>query len=302
MSKFPLKKKVNSKELDTEKNNTVVEEQEQSPHYLNVQALKNVFGEALSEDTSATEEMSLIEVEEIHNQEEETPPAANPPRSKRILKRSFYSTVGVIVIVLSIIGFISTLNFAINLGKNIADNTSLKNEFAAFIYPAVVIDPPAFDSSVQLPDSVMISASIWNIILNEEDKSKYASAFGTLTIPELDVEASAIQIFGKGLKFNHQTVGDVVMSFVYNPETKSYLAPEKPTTLSYSPIVESFTRVGERYVLRVAYMPPGHAWSNLAKAYSLVPDKYMEYTIINRNGKMTLVSVDYIQEPIVTSN
>ena len=259
---------------------------EQSQEVLSAQSLKDVFGEALSEDVK--------EIEEFSAKEPEIKTTPKPAKSRRAMKRRLYMSVGLFVIIMSIVGIFSTVSFTMDVAKRIADNTGLKNEFAQFIYPLVVIDPPDFDATVDLPNSTMITASIWNIILNE-DKDKYNTEMGMMYVPYLDVEASATYLFGTGLTFEHETVGDIELAFIYDEETKSYIVPTSPKYLPYSPRIESFKRVGETYTLLVGYMPPGHSWLNDLKEDSMPEaEKHMEYVVTRRKNQMKIVKVKFL--------
>lgn len=275
--------KENSKQKSSIKNTP---EQDKSQEVLSVQTLKDVFGEALSEDVK--------EIEEFSTKEPELKSSPKRAKSRRAMKRRLYMSVGLFVIIMSIVGIFSTVSFTMDVAKRIADNTGLKNEFAQFIYPLVVIDPPDFDATVDLPNSTMITASIWNIILNE-DKEKYTTEMGMMYVPYLDVEASATYLFGSGLAFEHETVGDIELAFIYDEETKSYIVPTSPKYLPYSPRIESFKRVGETYTLLVGYMPPGHSWLNDLKEDRMPEaEKHMEYVVTRRKNQMKVVKVKFL--------
>ncbi|NMA79426.1 MAG: hypothetical protein GX967_02120, partial [Clostridiales bacterium] len=97
--------KENSQNAD--KNNT--SEQAQSQEVLSAQTLKDVFGEALSEDVE--------EIEEFSAKETQAQLAPKPAKSRRAMKRRLYMSVGLFVIIMSIVGIFSTVSFTMDVAK-----------------------------------------------------------------------------------------------------------------------------------------------------------------------------------------
>lgn len=235
-------------------------------------SLKHAFDEAFDDDDRDIDE--LVETEKSDR--------AEPGRS-------FNIAVGLIVMVLAVIGLISTLKFAFGVISNVADKTYLKNEFAQYIYPVVVVDAPAFESVDKLPNSTVITASIWDIVLGG-DTSKYTREGADMLVPYLDVEASVKKLFGE-VAVTHETVGDFELSFPYDGETKCYKVPSSPKYLPYSPYVEEFKSNGDTYTLKVGYMAPGHYWLNPDEDDMPTPEKYMQYTVLKDGNQMKILSV-----------
>lgn len=207
-------------------------------------------------------------------------------------KRRMYFTIGLVVSFMSIVGLIFSINFCVNFVKGIADNTAQKNEFAEFIYPVVIIDPPTFDGTYKLPSEVVLTAAVWDIILYSDDDEYTVDAYDNITVPAIDVEAHATKLFGTGLTFVHQTLGSSDLYFNYDESTKSYLIPATPHYVNYSPKVESMTRVGERYTLKVGYYLPVQAF--MPNGEKTTADKYLEYVVAKRGDKFTIISVNFI--------
>ena len=162
------------------------------------------------------------DIAELGGSESEQAVSGKQPRSR------FYFVFAVVVIVMAVIGVISSVRFVAQITSNLLDNTSLKNEFARFIYPVVVNDIAPFEEPDEIPDSSKISCAIWNILLNQ-DTSEFAKDEGNgLTIPEYNVLASCRELFGSTVSLNHQTVGTAELRFTYNGET----TPTPPTRIS----------------------------------------------------------------------
>lgn len=243
------------------------------------ESIRNAFDNALDEDVDEIAELASPANEILSG------------RRAAGFKRRLYFVIGIVVSIMSLIGFIFTIIWFSGMVKNVADNTKQKEEFARFIYPVVIIDPAEFDSTASLNSDAIISAAIWDIILYG-DTSKYPTTFGNMTVPELDVELHATNIFGNGLQFDHKTLGDAMLSFYYDAGTKSYTIPVSPKFFSYSPLVEEIEKNGNKYTLRVGYVSPSPAWMITDKNSTPLPEKYMNYVVeINNSKDFTLISI-----------
>ncbi len=227
---------------------------------------------------------NIEEIEELAEIEEQA-----PVRKKHTIKRSMYFSLGIFVSIMSVIGIIFSVNFCINTIKRIADNTAQKTEFAKYISPVVVVDPPAFEEGTNLPIEVLMKAAIWNIIINE-DTSKYEKDFDNIIVPASDVEVQVTKLFGTGINFTHQTLDDGNLYFEYNEEKKSYIIPVSPQFFPYSPKVEDIKKIGDnKFELRVGYYPPTQFW--LSADSQPKADKYMKYTLKKQGSNYSIVSI-----------
>lgn len=249
-------------------------------HHVNnekSEELIEIFDSAFDEDVSEISEITQLDDVE----------AAQDPKSSN----KFHFFLGLITIIMSIIGIISTVSFFAGKIKNIVDNTEQKNEFAKFIYPVVICDPPAFEQAGRLKNETIISAAVWDIILYE-DKSKYSAEFDYIIVPEVDVEQHASKLFGSGLSITHETISGAEISFYYDEEISSYRVPENPKFFTYSPYIEEISKVGESYTLTVGYVSPTPAWLTLTSDDTPEPEKYVDYVVQKRGtSTYTLVAI-----------
>ncbi len=213
------------------------------------------------------------------------------PESRK--KSRFFFCFAVVVIILAIIGLISTVRFVSGVTANLLDNTSLKNEFAAFIFPVVVNDIAPFEESDEIPDSSKISCAIWKILLSGDTLEFERDGGMGLSIPEYNVSAACRELFGSSVSLVHQTVGTAEVRFTYNEETHTYLADKNIRYLTYSPEIISMTEDGDVYTVIVGYLPPTVAAVAGISGLQAKPEKYMEYTISRWDGKDTLLSVRF---------
>lgn len=217
---------------------------------------------------------------------DETP--AEKPKIKR-----FYFVFAVFVIVMAIIGCISTVRTAVDITARLVDNTALKQELAQFIFPVVVNDIAPFESASDIPNSSKVTCAVWNILINKDTKN-YEASMGGLTIPEYDVMASCKDIFGSSAMLEHQTVGTAEVRFTYDEENHVYYANKNIRYLTYAPYIVSMDESDNgTFKLIVGYLPPTVATVSGLTGVEASPEKYMEYTINRWDGKTTLLAVAF---------
>lgn len=205
-------------------------------------------------------------------------------------RHRFFFVFAIFVLIMAIIGCCSTVGFVCDSVKKIADNTSLKNEFAQFIFPVVINDTAPFESVTELPNSAKINCAIWNILINK-DISIYGTS--TLTIPKYDVVASCKEIFGPNATIEHQTSGTVETRFIYDESNGRYTTTKNTRYLTYAPTIVNMSENNGIYTLVVGYVPPTLASVSGINGIEVKPEKYLEYTIERSNGKNTLLSVSF---------
>lgn len=243
-----------------------------------IESIRKMFDNALDEQSEELAELTMAE------------PEPEMPDLGKGGKRKGYLILGALMMILAVIGLISTVSFTVDKVKAFADNTQQKTEFARFIYPVVICDPAPFGQSVKLRSDTVITAAIWDIILYE-DKSKYDSDFDMIIVPELDVEQHAAKLFGTGLSIKHQSILGADVQFYYNEDIKSYQIPANPKYFTYSPYIEDITRVGESYTITVGYVSPTPAWLTLTGDETPKPEKYVNYIVQKRGDEYTLLGI-----------
>lgn len=254
----------------------------------------------IKEETAAEEKSGKIldslagsvdEVEEELEREEadDETEAVFDPAAPMMKNRKTFFIAGIIIILLSVVGLITTVRFTVNAVKDLLNQSSLKNDFAEFLNPMTIIDSPAFDSTENIPPSVVISASIWRILLSG-NTDKYESTETNMTISEIDVESAAAALFGYSVTVEHQTVTAGSSYFEYNASSKSYNVPTNADNNTYWPRVREMSNVGDTFTVVVEYMPPIMGVGDTA-----IPDpaKSMIYTVSRTASSMTLKSIQY---------
>lgn len=209
-----------------------------------------------------------------------------------VKKKRFFFGFAIFIIVMAIVGCVSTVRFAADITGKLLDNTSLKNEFAQFIFPMVVNDIAPFDSIDEIPNTSKITCAIWNILLTK-DITPYEDGLGGLLIPEYDVMASCKEMFGTTVVMEHQSVGTGEVRFTYDEENHLYSAQKNIRYLTYAPQIVEMSEVDGNYQLIVGYLPPSLAAVSGISDMEVSPDKYRLYTINRWDGKNTLLSVEF---------
>ena len=232
---------------------------------------------------------NVDEVEKELEGDQEAESAAFDPSAQMIKNRKSFFVVGLIIIILAVVGLVNTIKFTANTISDIANQTALKNEFADFIYPLVLIDAPAFDGAENIPSSVVINAALWRIVIYGNTE-KYENDGTYMTVSEIDVESSAAAIFGASVKTEHQTITSGIDTFEYNPALKSYLVPINLDKRTYWPKVTEISSVGDTFTLTVDYMTPimgvGGEESDMIKQ--------MIYTVSRNASAKTVRAIQYV--------
>ncbi|MBQ8841269.1 MAG: hypothetical protein IJZ65_01395 [Ruminiclostridium sp.] len=218
---------------------------------------KDEASEVFSETISEVLNEDYKEVERVIEQDENISETEEVVVEEKIDRpNKFYLVFAVFVIVMSIIGIISTARFCVTTVKEIANQTSLKNEIALFLYPIVTVDPPEFSETSEIPSSVIVESAIWRIILTG-DNNNYEKLYNTyMYVPAVDVEFSIKSIYGNSAVIAHQSVGSASATFTFDENMNAYLVPISPRYTAYSPVVADISNVGELYTVTVEYVPP----------------------------------------------
>ncbi|MBP5604837.1 MAG: hypothetical protein J6X60_04765 [Ruminiclostridium sp.] len=236
------------------------------------------FSEAFSEDLSEFEDAGPENGAAAENE-------AAPQRPNK-----FYLVFAIFIIIMSVIGIGSTVNFCTQLISDIANRTELKNELALFLYPVVCVDPPDCENSSELPSTIIVESAIWHIILTG-DNSNYEKQYNTyMYVPAVDVEYSVRSIFGNSVKIEHQTVGTMDITFTYIEDMNSYLVPINPHYTAYSPRIKDVSNNGDIYTVTVEYIAPS-ALAVEGIEFETTPQKTMLYTLFRGKNGLNVHSI-----------
>ena len=191
-------------------------------------------------------------------------------------KKRLYTVLGVVLTAFAIIGIIATIAKGIGFAKSFTSGEVKKDSFTQMIYPAAIMDIEPFSEPSQLTSEQIITATIWSIIMDESKVSKYELTLDTVSIPDVDVEKYAVELFGENIPaFNHTTVGPVESRFYYSDG--AYNVKVKTITHTYAPEIKSITKNGSEYTLTVDYIAELPQWMEKSVA------KQAEYKLVEKD-------------------
>ncbi|MBP5581581.1 MAG: hypothetical protein J6X85_07350 [Ruminococcus sp.] len=191
-------------------------------------------------------------------------------------KKRLYTVLGVVLTAFAIIGIIATIAKGIGFAKSFTSGEVKKDSFTQMIYPAAIMDIEPFSEPSQLTSEQIITATIWSIIMDENKVSKYELTLDTVSIPDVDVEKYAVELFGENIPaFNHTTVGPVESRFYYSDG--AYNVKVKTITHTYAPEIKSITKNGSEYTLTVDYIAELPQWMEKSVA------KQAEYKLVEKD-------------------
>lgn len=249
---------------------------------------KNIKKQPVKVLESLEGSIAELDSELAPEEQEELPFDPYAPVTKN---RRLFFVIGLVTAVLAVVGLVTVIRGAIGLVEDMVNQTALKEEFAAFLYPVVITDAPAFDTVENAPPSAVVNAAIWKIIMGGNTE-KYENDGLYMTVSEIDVESAAVSLFGYGVPIQHQTVGVGNSIFRYDEESRSYLVPINPDYNSYWPRISEISSVGETFTLTVEYMPPSMYVAEGIE-YTQTPDKTMIYTVSRTASSMTVNAIAY---------
>lgn len=165
---------------------------------------------------------------------------------------------GVILLAFAIVGMIFTGHQIKTYVDAKNDNSKLISSFERLVIPLAASDTPTFDDVSSLNRDVLLTAACWDIILSPS--ATYNVENGYYKISYLELDQRITMLFGKGLQYEHGTVGDEELMFSYDQSTGMYKIPCAPRLIAYYPKVDSIEQTQDGYKLSVSYRTPVTNW------------------------------------------
>ncbi len=207
--------------------------------------------------------------------------------------------VGLVVVILTVIGFISVVDFVsdkIQTTANKSKQTQLQL-YEDFISPVIMNDPDTFDDITKADLQQLLSIAIWSVIDTGADPEKYEYTDDGMLIPQKEVEEEFLSLFGSEVTLGHSTVdgGDGV-TFKYSKKKQCYIIPITGIMPIYLPDVTQADEKDNSVVLTVGYLASAD-WVQDSDGNMVPPEpgKYMKITLgKNTDGSFFVKAIQNI--------
>lgn len=175
---------------------------------------------------------------------------------------SWAAPLGLIMSLLAVIGAIALIIGAVQVFDYITDDTALRDEAYYFLQPLMAYNPvPDFDDINEEDIDQLLQAAVWRItdaerirmLREKDDNTVYElDSNGRLIVPVAQIEESYTYLFGKDAKLNHRSLKDEDLE--YSEANACYYVPFNFINSLHQPILDSISRRGGTYYVRVAYV------------------------------------------------
>ena len=92
-----------------------------------------------------------------------------PEEHARIKRRRWRQTLGLLITVLVLIGFITVLRAGVGLVANLFDDTAQKQEYEDKLEGLVLFDPMPFDGIENIDDLTLREAAVWGCVYSIQE-------------------------------------------------------------------------------------------------------------------------------------
>lgn len=170
--------------------------------------------------------------------------------------------VGFIMSLLAIIGVVAVVATGFGFVRDLMDDSDLREEIYYFLQPLTTYNPvPEFETVNEDDYDELMRAAVWRIteaervrMLREKDDNTIydLDGNGRLIVAVSEVEASYRYLFGNEAVLKHRTLGEDDVE--YSESNDCYYIPFSFTNVLHQPVIDSITRNGADYQVRVAYV------------------------------------------------
>ncbi len=207
--------------------------------------------------------------------------------------------VGLTVVILTVIGFISVIDFVSDKIHSTANKSKQEQMqlYEDFISPVIMNDPDTFDDITKANLQQLLSIAIWSVIDTGADPEKYEYTDDGMLIPQNEVEDEFLSLFGSEVTLGHSTVdgGDGV-TFKYSKKKQCYIIPITGIMPIYLPDVTEAEEKDNSVVLTVGYLASAD-WVQDSDGNMVPPEpgKYMKITLgKNTDGSFFVKAIQNI--------
>ena len=220
-----------------------------------------------------------------------------PEEHARIKRRRWRQTLGLLITVLVLIGFITVLRAGVGLVANLFDDTAQKQEYEDKLEGLVLFDPMPFDGIENIDDLTLREAAVWGCIYNIQEMQGGFDNYNTdpdteqLLLPSVEVDAYLARLVGPSFKLTHRSFEMEDMTIEFDESSQCYKIPVTGTVGYYRAVVTKlFKRSGQLHVT-VGYIPTSSTDDSIINQSSDTPTKYMDYLFERQSGSWYLTGL-----------
>ena len=220
-----------------------------------------------------------------------------PEEHARIKRRRWRQTLGLLITVLVLIGFITVLRAGVGLVANLFDDTAQKQEYEDKLEGLVLFDPMPFDGIENIDDLTLREAAVWGCVYSIQETQGGFDNYNTdpeteqLLLPSVEVDAYLAKLLGPGFKLTHRSFEMEDMTIEFDDATQCYKIPVTGTVGYYRAVVTKlFKRSGKLHVT-VGYIPTASDDDSIINVSSDTPTKYMDYLFERQSGSWYLTGL-----------
>lgn len=223
-------------------------------------------------------------------------PVKRNKRKKRAHPWAF--PLGLLMAVLSVTGLVTIIVAGVNGINAVKEKAKNIDEYNKLLTPVVMNDPSMFDDLSKADMSQLIDISIWAILKSDLSPETYEYTESGMIIPESDVAASYIKLFGNEPAPVHATVSGYGYEFTYDSAKQSYVIPLTGIEPTYTPDVVDVEKKSKTVVLTVGYLASsGWAQASDGKMVAPEPDKYVKVTLREKDGEYHISAIQASSSP-----
>ena len=191
--------------------------------------------------------------------------------------------LGLVLLLFAAFGIYEAAHIAADKITAAREGSARYAEYESFLKPFVVVDPAPFDDVSGAEPTDLLDAAVSALIYDSDKMNTYEVFEGEVTgllVPQADVEAYFVRLFGTETKMQHQSVSDSFYNVIYNSERKAYIIPITSVDPLYTPKIYDTEKTGSSVTLTVGYII-GSEWAQIERGNYTAPEpaKYMKITL-----------------------
>lgn len=192
--------------------------------------------------------------------------------------------LGLVLLLFAAFGVYEAAHIAAEKITAARTGSSRNAEYEEFLKPFVVVDPAPFDDVSGAEPTDLLDAAVSALIYDSDKMNTYEVFEGEVTgllVPQADVEAYFVRLFGTEVQMQHQSVSDSFYNVIYNSERQAYIIPITSVDPLYTPkIYGDIEKTGSSVTLNVGYII-GSEWAQIERGNYTAPEpaKYMKITL-----------------------